>query len=102
MAPEVHDARNTPCNAKTADIFSLGILFFILAFGAPPFHSADKSDTYFRYLKLRPMSLDFFKFHPHTRQLYREGVLEESFLILLLSMLCADPAQRAQDAGMLL
>jgi serine/threonine protein kinase len=40
MAPEIYNSRNTPCNAKMTDVFSLGVLFFILAFGAPPFHSA--------------------------------------------------------------
>lgn len=38
MAPEVHDASSLPCRAQTTDIFSLGVLFFMLAFGAPPFH----------------------------------------------------------------
>ena len=40
MAPEIHNARFIPCDARKADVFSLGILFFIFAFGAPPFHSA--------------------------------------------------------------
>jgi serine/threonine protein kinase len=40
MAPEIHFARQTPCVAKYTDIFSLGILFFIITFGAPPFHTA--------------------------------------------------------------
>lgn len=40
MAPEIHYARQTPCVAKCTDIFSLGILFFIMTFGAPPFHTA--------------------------------------------------------------
>ena len=41
MAPEIYDARYNPCLARPTDIFSLGVLFFILAFGAPPFHSAE-------------------------------------------------------------
>lgn len=40
MAPEVYDAKNLPCRASTTDIFSLGVLFFMMAFGAPPFVSA--------------------------------------------------------------
>jgi serine/threonine protein kinase len=40
MAPEIHHARQIPCQAKATDIFSLGTLFFMLTFGAPPFHSA--------------------------------------------------------------
>ena len=40
MAPEIYNSRASPCNSKLTDVFSLGVLFFILAFGAPPFHSA--------------------------------------------------------------
>jgi serine/threonine protein kinase len=38
MAPEIHLASQNACNGKLADFFSLGVLFFILAFGVPPFH----------------------------------------------------------------
>jgi hypothetical protein len=62
-----------PCIAQATDIFSLGTLFFMLTFGAPPFHSATPQDTYFKYLKLKPGNTEFFKFHPHTRVLYREN-----------------------------
>ena len=102
MAPEIHEARINPCKAQTADFFSLGVLFFILAFGAPPFNTAEKQDTYFRYIKLRPGSTDFFKFHPHTRVLFREGKIEDSFMSLLLALLCADPNQRVQSIESLL
>jgi serine/threonine protein kinase len=61
------------------DIFSLGIVFFMLAFGAPPFHSAEFSDSYFSFIKLRPGNLDFFKYHPHTRNLFRDKNIPESF-----------------------
>ena len=84
MAPEIHNAQYMPCKSTTADIFSLGVLFFILAFGAPPFHSATPTDTYFRYLKLKRGNLEFFKFHPHTRGLYREGLINESLQKLLI------------------
>lgn len=50
MAPEIHSARQNPCQGTTADIFSLGIIFFTLAFGAPPFNEATKADTFFKYL----------------------------------------------------
>jgi len=40
MAPEIYDAATLPCKALTTDIFSLGVLFFMMAFGAPPFASA--------------------------------------------------------------
>ena len=91
MAPEIHDARNVPCRGHTSDFFSLGVLMFILAFGAPPFHNATKQDTYFRFLKMKAGSTDFFKFHPHTRTLFREGKLEQSLMQLLLALLTVDP-----------
>ena len=97
MAPEIHEARSTPCKGQLADFFSIGVLFFILAFGAPPFHNATKSDTYFRFLKMKQGSKDFFKFHPHTRTLYREGQIDESLMELLLALMTVDPNQRVND-----
>ena len=78
MAPEVYEAFNMPCKAAPTDIFSLGVLFFMLAFGAPPFHTAQLDDLYFSFLKVKP-NTEFFKFHPHTRNLYREGKIPLSF-----------------------
>ena len=97
MAPEIHTARAQPCNAKISDIFSLGDLFFILAFGAPPFHTAQASDTYFRYLQMKPGNTDFFKFHPHTKKLFRQGLICKSFQKVLIQMLQVDPNLRLQD-----
>ena len=70
MAPELHGASNIPCKAQPTDLFSLGVLFFVLAFGAPPFQSADESEGYFCFLKSRPGSKDFFRFHEKTRSLF--------------------------------
>jgi serine/threonine protein kinase len=67
MAPEVHSARTSPFKGETADIFSLGVMFFTIAFGAPPFHVANKTDLHFRYNAMKPGNHDFFKFHPNTR-----------------------------------
>lgn len=94
MAPEMYFAKTHPCNAKSTDIFSLGVLLFILAFGAPPFHRAKVSDEYFRYLKNKPGNTDFFKFHPHTKQLCQDGLIDLNFQKVLISMLQADPSQR--------
>ena len=102
MAPEIHSADTMPCDAQVADIFSLGVLFFMLAFGVPPFASAELKDGFFSFLKARPDSMDFFKFHPHTRLLYRDGKIPEGFMMLLLAMLKADPSQRVQQVEQLL
>ena len=37
MAPEIHKVTLAPYDPRRADIFALGVLFFTLAFGAPPF-----------------------------------------------------------------
>lgn len=37
MAPELYKASEMPCKAQTTDIFSMGVLFFMIAFGSPPF-----------------------------------------------------------------
>lgn len=87
MAPEIHLARQQPCDGKKADLFSLGVLMFILAFGVPPFHSATSNDTYFKFLKMKPGSYDFFKYHPHTRLLFREGKLDKELMKLILDLL---------------
>jgi serine/threonine protein kinase len=101
MAPEIYNANEMPCKALPTDVFSLGVLFFMMAFGAPPFQSAEFSDGYFSYLKLRPGNTDFFKFHPHTRQLYGRGQIPVSFMNMILSMLMADPNQRVQEVSQL-
>lgn len=102
MAPEIYNAKEFPCRAQATDIFSLGVLFFMLAFGVPPFHSAESSDGFFCFLKARPDSLDFFKFHPHTRLLYRDNKIPVSFMKMLLSMLRAEPSLRVQTTDQIL
>lgn len=97
MAPEVHQAAELPCKAQATDMFSLGVLFFMLAFGAPPFHAAVNTDCYFSYLVLKPGNTDFFKYHPHTRQLFRDKKIPQSFMDLLVAMLMVEPARRIQD-----
>ena len=48
-------------------------------------------------LKQKPGSLDFFKFHPYTRYLHKDGLLDPSLQKMLLQMLCADPSDRIKD-----
>jgi serine/threonine protein kinase len=102
MAPEIHNAKDIPCRAQVTDIFSLGVLFFMLAFGGPPFESTEMSDGFFCFLKSRPESLDFFKYHPHTRMLFRDNKIPESFMKLLLAMLRAEPTLRVSSVEQLM
>uniref|UniRef100_A0A7S3CNF7 Protein kinase domain-containing protein n=1 Tax=Strombidium rassoulzadegani TaxID=1082188 RepID=A0A7S3CNF7_9SPIT len=96
MAPEIYEASQMPCKAQQTDIFSLGVLFFMMAFGAPPFSEATMNDGFFSFIKLRPGNTDFFKFHPHTRQLFRAKAIPENFQRLLLAMLMHEPSKRVQ------
>ena len=60
------------------------------------------SDVYFKFLNKKPGSLDFFKFHPHTKVLYKNGMLSESLQQMLMSMLSPDPGSRLQNVEDLL
>ena len=91
MAPELYNASNMPCRAQTTDIFSLGVLFFMIAFGSPPFQSAEFSDSFFNFLKMRPGNKDFFRFHPHTRSLFSSHKIPHELQDLLLEMLKVEP-----------
>ena len=83
-------------------MFSLGVLFFILAFGAPPFRAAVKTDIYFNYLATKPGNTDFFKYHPHTKQLFKADKIPKPFIDMMIGMLMANPDDRVQDIGQLL
>lgn len=96
MAPEVHEAQFSPCKPKTADIFSLGVLFFILAFGAPPFHAAQSTDSYYKLMKQRGTK-EFFRYHPHSKALYKQSEIDEGLMAMLLAMLSPDPCKRVQN-----
>lgn len=72
MSPEVHLAPFEACRARPTDIFSMGVLFFILAFGGPPFKAAVKNDIYYNFLNMKPGNSDFFKYHPHTKELFKQ------------------------------
>ena len=55
IAPEVHNVKDyLPYTGITADIFSLGIVMFMLAFGTPPIHMATNNDPNYRILKRDP------------------------------------------------
>jgi len=97
MAPELYNASNMPCKAQSTDMFSMGVLFFMLAFGAAPFQSAEFSDGFFNFLKMRPGNKDFFRFHPHTRSLFSSNQIPKDFQDLILELLKTEPNQRVQQ-----
>lgn len=46
--------------------------------------------------------MDFFKFHPHTRILFRDKKIPKSFMEMLLAMLHTEPQLRIQNVESLL
>ena len=67
-APETYVESNEGYEGDKADIFSLGVILFILTFGVPPFCEATKDDTLYRYFCRGPNSLKFFfRLHPTTK-----------------------------------
>jgi serine/threonine protein kinase len=67
-APETYLESNEGYDGDKADIFSLGVILFILSFGAPPFFQATKDDTFYRYFCRGPNSQKFFfRLHPSTK-----------------------------------
>ena len=64
MAPEV--LRGERFDGKKSDIFNLGVMLFIIAFGRPPFANAQIDDRLFKLLGSK--KIDFFKWHPTTKE----------------------------------
>jgi len=67
MAPEVFQKEGY-CPQK-ADIFSVGVVLFMLLYGQPPFHKAGMLDSKYKYFALGKGDL-FFKISPGTKDDY--------------------------------
>ena len=67
-APEIYIQNNDDgYDGAKADIFSLGVILFILIFGVPPFTMATKENAYYRIFYRGANSLQyFFRMHPAT------------------------------------
>lgn len=87
MAPEVLAGR-APYDAKKADVWSLGVMLFIMLVGAPPVERAASTDARFRMIASQGI-----------RQLIDRWELTDELpaaaIALLAEMLEADPARRA-------
>jgi calcium-dependent protein kinase len=85
MAPEI--VARERYDPRRADIWSVGIAFFILLTSSPPFERADPSDPGFRYVAKRGIKAVFTAW----------GLGQEvsaSMQDLLARMLCVDPEER--------
>lgn len=59
-APETYFESNDGYDGARADIFSLGVILFILSFGVPPFCMASKEDPLYRLFYRGPSSSKYF------------------------------------------
>lgn len=103
MAPEILCRKNFESFfGVQADIFSLGVILFILYFGQPPFNKADDlNDRFYNLLVKKPEH--FFRLHPTVKRVRQElqfETIEPSLIDLLTKLLSKDldarPASVAQ------
>lgn len=88
MAPE--RLMRLPYDGESADLFSAGIILFILQFGTPPFTRADEYDTY--YTSLISNASQFWKMHNRRRRPSQQ--ISDDFKSLISKMLASNPKKR--------
>ena len=95
MAPEVQESKisGMPYDPIKADIFSLGMLIFIIYFGSPPFEQPNSDCKFFRFWLNRGAE-KFFQDHPTTQKMYAEGAIPRKFITVLSKMMAVDPMDR--------
>ena len=95
-APEIHTVGDyNPYMGMPADIFSLGMILFILAFGAPPISMASNNDPNYRIFKRNPQK--FWQNHPNVKKSQRgKNGLDQDLVDLLTKMLADSPQTRPQ------
>jgi serine/threonine protein kinase len=101
MAPELLDSRaatSSKLDLAKADVFALGLVFFIALFGFPPIRKAVLTDPLFNVLKKKGVSKLLIKIGMGAKA---KAVAPE-ILSLLDAMLRADPDQRISIDGILL
>ena len=75
-APEIY--AHAPIDGIKADIFSIGVILYLIMFNAAPFISAKRSenDPYFKLLRIENGS-KFFRLHPVTKEVFEKGDISE-------------------------
>ena len=86
MAPEI--IYRKAYNAKKADIFSLGVIFFTFYFGKPPFNDARLDDVYYKTFLHNPKK--FWDFHIKNSNVF----CEEKFIVMISKMLALNYENR--------
>lgn len=104
LAPEIlaHSSKNwlsetpPPYDCEKADIFSLGVLLFILFFGINPYQSNSHIDPNFPFLSSGCIETaeEYFCSHPYTSRCNALNLIPTSLKALLVKMLDAVPDRR--------
>ena len=85
-APETRKAFVKGFNAVKSDIFSLGVLLFVITVGSFPFQRASSSDEKYRYI-IRRNFRRFWEFFNYIK-------ISDEFKDLINNMICINPEQR--------
>ena len=97
MAPEVEQrSQGETYMGIPADIFSLGVILFIITFGAPPFSRTLPGDRNFNIF-LRNKEC-FWRMHPSVKKyVTKSGPVNPKLIDLLTNMLSADITARPES-----
>ncbi|CAD8176830.1 unnamed protein product [Paramecium pentaurelia] len=90
MAPEI--TKNHEYNGNKADIFSAGVILFILYTGSPPFESTFANDSLFQYFENNRQN----EFWIKQKRIYQKipDLITDDFISLINGMLAPNPNQR--------
>jgi len=89
MAPEILKKQTYDC--KSADVFSLGVLFFLMVVGKYPFTSSNENDCLYRLVHLNKMEL-FWRTAVRNREFVKQ--ISPEFKDLVSMMISPDALAR--------
>jgi serine/threonine protein kinase len=99
-APETYFESNEGYEGTRADIFSLGVILFIMIFGVPPFCMASKEDPLYRlFYRGANSSKYFLRLHHATKQRYAAGEIDLELVDLLFQLLDENPQLRPKSVN---
>lgn len=88
MAPEINEKK--AYLGSGVDLFSAGIILFVMYTGHPPFHKAVESDPYYKLL-ITDRNSTFWEAHLRNKE---KNFFSNDFVNLLNSILAYDPQNR--------